>query len=177
MRWVWRIFFLAAVVALVVWLRAIFFPSEEKAIRKHLTETARAASFPAHEGSLARLGNIAQLAGCFSPDVELSFDAPREGHVTVHGRDEIMGLANRVRDVPGGVKVEFPDVVVTVNPDHLSATANITVKAQQGGVSDSSIQEMKVLLKKIKGRWIITRVETVKTLSRRHPPADSIATS
>jgi hypothetical protein len=61
--------------------------------------------------------------------------------------------------------VEFPDVNVTVAPDKQSATADLTVKAQAGGDRDSIWQEMKFTLQKTGGKWLITRVETVRTLT------------
>ena len=63
------------------------------------------------------------------------------------------------------MKVEFPDVNVTVGPDKLSAVADVAVKVQAAGEKDFYVQEMKLTFQKIGGDWLITRVETVRTLS------------
>jgi hypothetical protein len=165
MKWALRALLLAAIVALGVWLWHGLFPSEEKVIRQHLAELAQSASFSGKEGSLARLGSVAEVGGYFSPNVEVSFDLPGQGHFDITGRDEIMALAARASDLPGGVKVEFPDVTIKISADKQAATANLTARAQQGGDRDFSVQEMKFTLKKINGKWLIVRVETIKTLS------------
>lgn len=156
---------LAAAAALAFWLWTIFFPDEEQLIRKHLVATARAASFSSNEGALARIGNIAELSECFTPDVELKFDVPRQGQFEVSGRDEILAVAARVRDSGRTVTVEFLDVTVQVGDDRQVASAVLTARAKVPGEDNFSVQEMKFFLKKINGRWLINRVETVKTLS------------
>jgi hypothetical protein len=64
-----------------------------------------------------------------------------------------------------GLKVEFPDVNITLAPDRQSATADLTVKVQTAGDRDFIWQEMKFTLQKTGGHWLITRVETVRTLT------------
>ena len=65
----------------------------------------------------------------------------------------------------GSLKVEFPDVSVTVAPDKLSAVADVAVKVQAAGEKDFHVQEMKFTFQKIGGDWLITRVETVRAPS------------
>ncbi len=65
-----------------------------------------------------------------------------------------------------GVKIEFVDIVVKLDPDKQSATVDLTGKATMSGEHDFSVQEFKFLLKKVGRDWLIYRVETVKTLSR-----------
>jgi hypothetical protein len=65
----------------------------------------------------------------------------------------------------GSLKVEFPDMSITVGPDKLSAVADVVVQVQAAGDKDYYVQEMKFTFQKIGGDWLITRVETVRTLS------------
>jgi hypothetical protein len=65
----------------------------------------------------------------------------------------------------GGLTVKFPDINVTVDPDQQSAQADITVEAQAPGEQDMTVQEMRFTLRKLDGKWLITRVQTVRTLS------------
>ena len=52
---------------------------------------------------------------------------------------------------------------MTMAPDRQSAVADLTAKAAVPGQKDFEVQEMKFVLKKINGEWLITRAETVKT--------------
>lgn len=148
-----------------IWLRSVFFPSPEKAIRKHLVKTARAASFAANEGAVERIGNIAELAGCFSSDAELRFETPSGGTQTITGRSDIMRAAGLARSMGNAFQVDFPDVSLVVAPDKQTATADLTARAKVPGDREFFIQEMKFYLKKSGHRWLIIRVESVKTLS------------
>jgi hypothetical protein len=165
MRIVWRVVMAVLVGALGYWLWIYFFPNDKKLIQRQLAETAETATFSGSESPIAQLGRLGKLAGFFTTDVELSFDAPREGRVTIRGRDEIMAVAARVRDRSGALKIEFLDVSVSLAEDRESATVMLTARAQIPGQSDFSVQEMKFTMKKIKRTWFISRVETVKTLS------------
>lgn len=161
-----QIVLLAAAAAVGFWLWTIFFPNDERLVRKHLADTAQAASLSGSEGPLSQLGKITELSGCFTPEVELDFDVPRQGRFTLNGRDEIIAFAGaRARDSGGTIKVDFLDVTVQVGQDRQSATAVLTARAQVPRERDFFVQEMKFSLKKIKRRWYINRVETVKTLS------------
>jgi hypothetical protein len=59
---------------------------------------------------------------------------------------------------------------VALAADKQSATVDLTARARVGGEPDSYVQEMKFVLKKTDGHWLIVRVETVKTLSRWQVP-------
>jgi len=160
-----RIILLAALGALGFWLWTVFFPNDEKLIRKHLANTAHAASFSGSQSPVAQLGSVAEFSTFFSPDVELDFDASRHGRITLQGRGEVMALAGGVRQRASALKVDFLDVTVQLGDDHESATAVLTARAQVPGEQDFLVQEMKFTLKKTKRRWFIHRVETVKTLT------------
>ena len=69
------------------------------------------------------------------------------------------------RSAVSSLKVEFPDMNITVGPDKLSAVAEVVVQVQAAGNKDYYVQEMKFTFQKIGGDWLITRVETVRTLS------------
>ena len=80
-------------------------------------------------------------------------------------REEITQAALIGRSRAGGLQVKFPDINITVAPDKQSAVADLTVEANISGEHDSMVQEMKFTLQKTDGQWLITRVETVRTLS------------
>ena len=69
------------------------------------------------------------------------------------------------RSRAGGLRVKFPDINITVAPDKQSAVVDLTVEANISGEHNSIVREMKFTLQKTDGQWLITRVETVRTLS------------
>ena len=160
-----RFILLAALVALGAWLWFVLFPSPEKVIRQRLTELARTASFSSNESDLARLAAARSLAGFFSTNVEVNVDLPRFAQRSSLDRDEITQIALAASSRAGGLKVKFPDINVTVASDKQSAVADLTVEVDVSGEPDRIVQEMKFTLHKIDVRWLITRVETVRTFS------------
>lgn len=165
MKLLWRSLWLLAVIGLVLWLWSVFFPSPEKVIRKQLAGVARTASFGGNEGPLARAGNIAELGGYFSADVEMILEVPDRGPLALTGRDEITRAAAGARSSYSALEVEFHDVSVKLAQDKQTATADVAVTGRTPGDRDFFVQEMKFVLRKIKGHWLIIRVESVKTLS------------
>jgi hypothetical protein len=159
-----RFILFAALVALGVWLWFILFPSPEKVIRRRLTELARTVSSSANESDLTRLAAARSVAGFFAATVELNVDLPELGQRTMD-REEITQVALMGRSRAGGLRVKFPDINITVAPDQQSAVADLTVEANISGERDSIVREMKFTLQKTDGQWLITRVETVRTLT------------
>ncbi len=165
MKIVLRVVLLATLVVASFWLWTVVFPSPEKVIRRQLDEVAKRASFTADESTLARLANAESLGAYFSTNVTVNLDVPgRDGH-TIMGRDEITQVALASRSATSGLNIKFLDVTVTVAPNKHSATADLTVEARPSDDQDLIVQEMKFTLQKISGQWLITRVETIRTLS------------
>jgi hypothetical protein len=131
-----------------------------------MLEVAQAASFQSNEGPLAKVNNTAKFAGYFSSDVEIIVDVPGRSRQTFSGRDELFQAANAARVAIGALSVEFLDITVTLGEDRTSAVVELTGRAKIPADKDFIVQELKFLLKKIGGDWLIQRVETVKTLSR-----------
>ncbi len=160
-----RFILFAALAAIGVWLWFVLFPSPEKVIRKRLVELARAASSSSGESDLARLVAARSVAGFCSTNVELAVDLPELARNSLMDREEISRMVYVARSRAGGVQVKFPDINITVAPDKQSAVADLTVQVNVSGERDPFLQQMKFTLKKIDGQWLITRVETVRSLS------------
>jgi acyl CoA:acetate/3-ketoacid CoA transferase alpha subunit len=165
MKIVFRIVLLAALAALGVWLWTVLFPNPENVVRKRLAELARTVSSSPNESDLARLASARSVAGFFAANVELNVDLPELGRRNSMDREEITQAALMGRSRAGGLQVKFPDINITVAPDKQSAVADLTVEANVSGEHDSMVREMKFTLRKTDGQWLITRVETVRTLS------------
>ena len=136
-----------------------------ESIGKRLAQAASEASFQSGENPLVSAARAETLAGFFSTNVEIKINVPEFGPRNFAGRDEIMQAAAGARSAFSSLKVEFPDMNITVGPDKLSAVADVAMKVQAAGEKEINVQEMKFTFQKIGGDWLITRVETVRTLS------------
>ena len=159
-----RLFLLAVVLALASWAWLALHPSPEKLIRKQLDGVARATSFGASQGALAKVIAAEGLEDFFSTNVKINIDVPGHREHRLMARSEIPQLAMAVRSSVRSLSVAFPDVTVTINADQVSATADATLQVKIGGESDMIVQEVKITLRKTKSQWLIFKVETVRTL-------------
>jgi hypothetical protein len=164
MKIIFRLVLLIALVAAGVWFWTILFPRPEKVIRERLGALARTVSSSPNESDLARLAAAQSVAGFFATNVDLNLDLPGIGERPSVDREEIARAAYVGRSRPGGLKVTFPDIIVKLDPDKLSAVADVTVAVKIPGERDPVLQEMKFTLRKLDGRWLVTRVETVRVL-------------
>jgi hypothetical protein len=148
-----------------IWAWDSLFPSPAKVIRKRLVQVARLASFSSREGALAAAGNVQELLGLCTEDIEVQVKLSGRYQETFSGRDALRARALGVRSVIGGLQVEFLDINVTIAPDGVSADADLTVKGVVPGERETIYQEVKFFFRKVGGAWLIRRVETVKSLS------------
>jgi hypothetical protein len=160
-----RLLLLAALIAAGVWLWTILFPSPESIVRKRLAQAASEASFQSGENPLIGAARAENLSSRFGTNVEININVPEFGRQEFVGRDEIAQAAAGVRMRLSSLKVEFPDVSVTVAPDKQSAVADVAMEVRAAGQKDFDVQEMKFTFQKIGGDWLITRVETVRAPS------------
>ena len=165
MKTVYRLVLLVALVAAGVWLWTILFPGPEKIIHKRLAQAASEASFKSGENPLISAARAENLASRFATNVEININVPEYGRQEFVGRAEITQIAAGARMRLRSLKVEFPDVSVTVAPDKQSAVADVAVRLQASGEKDYNVQEVKFTFQKIGGDWLITRVETVRASS------------
>ena len=167
MRTVCRLVLLVALVAAGVWLWTMLFPGPERIVRKRLAQVAAEASFNSGENPLALAARCENLGDRFSTNVEIHVNAPDfDRPIELFGRAEIIQAAAGARTLNlGSLRVEFPDVSVTVAPDKLSAVADVAVKVQAAREKDIHVMEMKLTFQKIGGDWLITRAETVRAPS------------
>jgi len=95
----------------------------------------------------------------------VNIDVPGYEQHTFADRDEITQAALASRAAVSSLTLKFPDMNVNVAPDKQSAIADVTVEANVAGEKDDIVQEMKFIFQKMGGQWLISRVETVRTLS------------
>lgn len=174
MKWAFRGALAIILVSLVVWIWVTFFPGPERAIRKRLAELAQLGSFAGNEGQIAKVANAQKLSTFFTPDIEISVDVPGGPRQKLSGQDDLLKAAMAVRTYFSSLKVELLDINITFAPGKESAVVNLTLKVQLNGEREFTPQEMKFMLKKVKGEWLIREAETVKTLSQELHGSDKL---
>ena len=162
--WLVRGVVLAMLVVAGIWGWRVLHPGPEQVIRKQLTELATVASFGSNEGSLTRLSKAQKLTTFCTSDVAITVEVPGGSQQSFNGREEVLQVAAGAKSVVGSLKVEFLDTAVTVQPGQPIAFATLTARGNVSGEPDFLVQELKFTFKKIDGHWLISRVETVKTL-------------
>lgn len=165
MKIIIRLCLLAVIAAIGFWLWTVFFPSAESVIKKQLSTVAALLSFNSKEEQLAKIANVEDLAGYFANDVEIIVDTPVQARHSISGREDLRQILLGARMTLTALSVEFMDATVTFAPGGTEATVSLTASAQVGGDRDPLVQEAKFTLRKIEGRWIIVRIETVRTLT------------
>lgn len=164
MKIAFRIVLLAALLALGWWLWTIFFPSPEAAIRKKMKALAENVSFEASASTFSRAAKAMSFQGFFNTNIVIIVDVPELGSHTVNDRFELVERSNVAFAALPGIQVAFLDPAIQVQPDKQNADVSCTVRVFVGKDKDSGIQEIRMHFQKIEGDWLITRVETVKTL-------------
>ena len=168
-RWLVRALLVVLLITAGWFCWRVFFPGPERVIRKRLLELAKVASFGPNESPLAQVANAANLTSFFTEDVEITIELRGDPRRTFNGRPTLLTAAQGARLALGSLQVEFVDIQVAVDPGKTSATVTLTAKGKVKG--DLQVQELKLVLKKIDGDWLISNVETVKTLSLQREPS------
>jgi hypothetical protein len=164
MKIVFRLGVLAVVAALGCWLWTVLFPSPEKIVLKKVSTLAAAATFSVDASNLSRAGKASSVVGMFASDAEIVLDIAGVVTRTLSGREEIREVTlGAFANLPS-LKAEFLDATAKVSADKKSAEVSCTAKLQAGNQKDFGIQELRFRFKLIENNWLITRLETVKTL-------------
>jgi len=164
MKIISRLALLAAAAALGCWLWTVLFPSPEKLVLRKISGLATTATISASDGNLTRATKVSNFIGYFASDAEISFDMTGYPARTLSGRDEIRDAARNGFTGLTTLNVQFLDVSVRVGAGKQTADVGCTARVNAGDKRDYGVQELHFQLKKIDGDWLITRVETVKTL-------------
>lgn len=150
-----------SVVAWVVWS---LLPSDEKVIRKKLSKLATAVSISPDDSTLVRLAKSESLRDFFSQDVDVQFEPEGRAMQHIVGRADLLSGATIARTQLQQANIQLLDIYVKVAPDKKSARGYMTLLGDLNKEKNAISQELKMNLKKIDGDWLITQVETVKTL-------------
>ena len=122
-------------------------------------------SLPRRIGNIAMAANVSQLISLFDVEVEVMIDTPEFRKQSLAGRDEIRNAALAARQSFFPLEVKFLDLNVAIAPEGTNATVQLTAEIHQSRKRDLFMQELKFVLRKVNGKWLIVRVETVRTLT------------
>ncbi len=163
-KWLIRLIAAGVLIGLGIWLYGILFPGPEKIIRKRLSQIAQTASFDSDEGTIVRMAKVEHLASFCAPDVECIIDTPDIGQHTFSGRNELTQAAMAARSTAASLHVRFLDIAVTIAPDNQNGTAELTAEISRPGEKDFGVLELRFTFRKVGSDWLISKIETVKTL-------------
>jgi len=91
-------------------------------------------------------------------------DIPNRSLQAFNGREEIQQAALGARAILNSLRVHFVDIEVNVAPNKQLAIAHLTATADLPGEKVPEVEELQFGFKKVDRDWLISRVETVKTL-------------
>ena len=165
MKSVFNLVLVVAVIAAGLWVWTMLFPTPESVIRGRLMSVARLASFSPNEGNFARVASVERLGTYFAEHLEVRVDDPRLANHNFNSRAELQQAALAARAAVASLQARFVDIKVKLAPDQNSAVADLTLKAEIATEKDPIWQEMKITLQKTAGKWLINRIETIKTLN------------
>jgi hypothetical protein len=159
-----RVAVVAALLGLGIWVWQAFFPNQQKVIRSELNHIAQLASFDQNEGPMAKLANATELASFFTADAEVTVQILEFPKQIFQGHNDLVRGIMFVRMRWSSLSVEFVDINIAFEPGKQAATANLTGKIRIAGEGDFTPQELKFVLEKAgRKKWLIRRIETVKT--------------
>lgn len=164
MKLVLRVAALLILAALGYWLWSLLFPSPESIVLKKVSRLAALATLNPGEGNLVRAGKVSSLIGYFSTDAEVSLDMPGGAPRTLSSRDEIREAAAAGFTSINSLTVQFQDALARVDANRQGAEVSCTAQVSIGDRKDFGPQELRFHFQKIAGDWLITRLESVKTL-------------
>jgi len=159
-----RLILVVILAALGFWLYTVFFPNLEKVVLKRVASLAKTVTVTPNDGNITRAAKVSSIISYFSTDAEIHVEGPEIGNKSITGRDEIREIAAGGMANVSSLSVQFDDATAHIGADKQSAEVDCTARVSVKDSKDFGIQELHIQLKKIDGDWLITKVETVKTL-------------
>jgi hypothetical protein len=135
-----------------------YWPSEERSIRRHLSNLAGTLSLPDSDREVATITRFAAMREYFHPDVRIVIDG-RE----ILSREALIRRLAQWRPPPGGVVVDVSDVQVALAGDRLSASVDLIASASwRDAVTRERTIDRKAFalaMTKASGDWVIATVD------------------
>lgn len=173
-----RIIVLSIGIGFGVWLWIYYHPTPQEAIQRRLASLAKSASFEKAQGNIAAAVNAQEFSEFFSREVALNME-PHAWFPDSIERTEIAKIGLRIRKEFSSLDVKLLDPIITLGADKKSATVELTINAGSQREPHLLVQEVKLTMKELDGKWLIIRVETIRTLNQspRITPSPTLATA
>jgi hypothetical protein len=164
---VWQVRAMAAVAAtaLALWAWHMWWPSDERAIRRRLDTLAATVNEPVPDG-LGTVTRAAEIGSYFTDSVTIDLGP---GSTPIQGREPLIALATRMPSGAGGYTLQFDEVAVAVSGgSSADVTCAATLRRRNATTGEQSIdaRELQLGLVKADGVWRIARVTALDTLRR-----------
>lgn len=135
-----------------------YWRSDEREIRRHLSNLGEVLSPSAPENEAARFTRFAAIREYLSPAIQVRFDDQ-----VIASRDELLERLWGWVAPSGGVAVEFVDIAVSLSPDATAAGVDLVAKLSTSGApspaSRLQTRRVQMTLVKLRRDWVISSVE------------------
>ena len=159
-----RILWAAALLLLAGWVVFKLFPGDERVIRARLNQLARTVSLQTSDKLLTRAAKARKVPEFFDRDAVINVSAVAPEFQNIAGRDQISELALGAQAQVQQLEVKFLDITIDQLVRRQSAVVNLTVVVDLNGEKNVVVQELRIALKNVEKEWLITQIETIKTL-------------
>jgi hypothetical protein len=154
------------IVILGILASVIFFPSEEKRVKKQFHLLSEWVSKSPEENAFALLQKMKNIGTLFDEHCEMK--APSQSLSGSYTREEISTYAGSARSHLSQLNLKFYDLHI-VFPEKettkVTLTAKLTGKSMAGEQVDET-QELDCVLKKIEKKWLFHRIEVIEVLKK-----------
>jgi hypothetical protein len=144
----------------------LFWPSEERQVRKRLEALAEAASVPAHESDLARLARAQRFRGWLREDVRVAFEQAE--WPPIEGRDAVAALVLRPWvQAAGGLRVELEGLSISLGDGRSSADARFKARILRPDPDAEPVvldgRMVSVTLQRVEGEWLVASARIMRS--------------
>jgi SnoaL-like domain len=109
----------------------------------------------------------AQLGAFFAEDVDIDLG---RGAAPIHGRDTVIGMAERLQPRTAAFQLKFADVGVAMAASGVTADVHLTAEFIRRNITTGEetldAREFTVGMRRVGGEWQIARVTAVDTLEK-----------
>ncbi len=135
-----------------------YWPSEERSIRRHLTNLADTLSLPHSDTEVETITRFAAMREYFHPDVRIRLDE-RE----IVSRDVLIRTLTQWTPPPGGVVVELSEMRVRLADDKLTANVDVIagVSAKEAAARERTVdvRVFELAMTSASGDWVIVSAD------------------
>jgi SnoaL-like protein len=156
-----------AVVGLAIGAWFLLSPDDEgAAVRTRLQALADMVNRSTVDG-LGPEARGAQLGAFFTEDVDVDLG---KSAAPIHGRDTVIGMADRLQPRTSAFQLKFEDVGVAMVPGGETANVHLTAEFIRRSITTGEqtldAREFTIGMRRVGGQWQIARVTAVDTLEK-----------